>query len=77
MFHDVSIPDPTIVLDHLEAFRRSKTMFAAVDLGVFDALGDGSVDCDALANQLGCNADAMRTLLESCVAIGLLQKCEK
>jgi acetylserotonin N-methyltransferase len=76
MFHDVSIPDPTIVLDNLEAFRRSKTMFAAVDLGVFDALGDGSVDCDALANQLGCNADAMRTLLESCVAIGLLQKCE-
>lgn len=75
MIHDVSIADPTIILDHLEAFRRSKTMFASVDLGVFDALGDKSVACDVLASQLGCNADALQTLLESCVAIGLLHRC--
>jgi acetylserotonin N-methyltransferase len=75
MIHDVSIADPTIILDHLEAFRRSKTMFASVDLGVFDALGDKSLECDVLASQLGCNADALQTLLESCVAIGLLHRC--
>lgn len=38
-------PDPTPVLDLIEAFRRSKTMFAAVELGVFDGMrppgGDG------------------------------------
>ena len=28
--------DPAPILDLIEAFRRSKTMFAAVELGVFD-----------------------------------------
>jgi hypothetical protein len=35
------MPDPAVVLDLIEAFRRSKVMFAAVSLGVFDALTDG------------------------------------
>jgi acetylserotonin N-methyltransferase len=30
-----------VVLDLIEAFRRSKTMFAAVSLGVFDRLERG------------------------------------
>ena len=38
MSTDHTIPDPTPVLDLLQAFRWSKTMFAALDLGVFDAL---------------------------------------
>jgi acetylserotonin O-methyltransferase len=33
-------PDPKVILDLLQAFRWSKTMFAAVDLGVFDALAE-------------------------------------
>ena len=46
---DVSIPDPAIVLDLIEAFRRSKTMFAAVELGVFDALESPKrMDCQIL-----------------------------
>ena len=35
---DAAVPDPAPILDLLEAFRRSKTMFAALSLGVFDAL---------------------------------------
>ncbi len=38
MVPEVSNPDPAVVLELLEAFRRSKTMFAAVSLGIFDAL---------------------------------------
>ena len=30
-------PDPDSILDLLQAFRRSQTLFAAVSLGVFDA----------------------------------------
>ena len=41
MIPEVSNPDPSVILDLLEAFRRSKTMFAAVSLGVFDALESG------------------------------------
>ena len=33
-----NLPDPSPVLDLIEAFRRSKTMFTALSLGVFDAL---------------------------------------
>jgi acetylserotonin N-methyltransferase len=50
-----------IVLDLIDAFRRSKTMFAAVELGVFD--GERPADCKDLAR-----------LLDACVALGLLEK---
>src|SRR4051794_4547905 len=38
MATDITPPDPAVVLDLIEAFRRSKSMFTAVSLGVFDAL---------------------------------------
>jgi acetylserotonin O-methyltransferase len=50
-----------IVLDLIEAFRRSKTMFAAVELGIFD--GARPADCKELTR-----------LLDACVALGLLEK---
>jgi O-methyltransferase/methyltransferase family protein len=50
-----------IVLDLIEAFRRSKTMFAAVDLGIFD--GQRPADCKELSR-----------LLDACVSLGLLEK---
>jgi acetylserotonin O-methyltransferase len=50
-----------IVLDLIEAFRHSKTMFAAVELGIFD--GQRPADCKELAR-----------LLDACVALGLLEK---
>jgi acetylserotonin N-methyltransferase len=52
MAKDITQPDPAVVLDLIEAFRRSKTMFAAVALGVFDALADGPKTADALAHEL-------------------------
>jgi len=50
-----------VVLDLIEAFRRSKTMFAAVELGIFD--GQRPADCKELSR-----------LLDACVALGLLEK---
>ena len=72
---DLSIPDPAIVLDLLEAFRRSKTMFAAVELGVFDVLKTPKALGD-LAVELHCDRTALMTLLDSCVAFGLLSRSE-
>ncbi len=51
-FEECSIPDPAPVLDLLEAFRRSKTMFAAVSLGVFDALSGQPKNLTLLADEL-------------------------
>ncbi len=50
-----------IVLDLIDAFRRSKTMFAAVELGIFD--GKRPMECKELSR-----------LLDACVALGLLTK---
>jgi acetylserotonin O-methyltransferase len=52
--------DPAPILDLIEAFRRSKTMFAAVSLGIFDGERPEGV--------------AAGRLLEACVSLGLLEK---
>ncbi|HEY2881221.1 MAG TPA: class I SAM-dependent methyltransferase, partial [Pirellulales bacterium] len=71
---DISVPEPTLVLDLLEAFRRSKVMFTAVSLGVFDALAGGAKSLSALARELSLNADALERLLDACTVLQLLQK---
>jgi acetylserotonin N-methyltransferase len=74
MAKDITRPDPAVVLDLLEAFRRSKTMFAAVALGVFDALDAGPKPLVELAASLKCNADALERLLDACVGLQLLKR---
>ena len=74
MAQDLSVPEPAIVLDLIEAFRRSKTMFAAVSLGVFDALSAEPASLAALSQRLGCNADALERLLDACVGLQLLTR---
>jgi len=70
----MELPNPAPVLDLIQAFRRSKTMFTAVSLGIFDRLGEGAADATTLARELGANADALMRLLDACVALGLLMK---
>jgi acetylserotonin N-methyltransferase len=69
-----NLPDPAPVLDLIEAFRRSKTMFAAVALGVFDRLGEAPADAATLARAIGANLDALERLLDASVGLGLLEK---
>src|SRR5258707_2684501 len=73
---DLTPADPTPVLDLLIAFRRSKSMFAAVSLGVFDALAAGPKSLADLASQLPANPDALERLLDACVGLQLLQKLD-
>jgi acetylserotonin N-methyltransferase len=54
---------PDRILELIDAFRRSKTMFAAVKLGIFE--GARPADCAGLPR-----------LLDACVALGLLEKCD-
>ena len=72
MARDGAKADPEVVLDLLESFRRSKTMFAAVSLGVFDALEVGPKSLDSLAEVLNLNPDALERLLDACVGLQLL-----
>jgi acetylserotonin N-methyltransferase len=68
------IPDPSVVLDLLEAFRRSKVMFAAVSLGIFDALEGRPRSSAELAGALGLHRGATARLLDAAVGLKLLDR---
>jgi acetylserotonin N-methyltransferase len=77
MATDITKPDPGIVLDLLQAFRCSKVMFAAVSLGVFDALASGPKPLQMLARELQADADALQRLLDACVGLQLLDRDDR
>ena len=52
-------PDPAPIVELIDAFRRSKTMFTAVSLGLFEALAEGPADAGSLAARLGAAADPL------------------
>jgi acetylserotonin N-methyltransferase len=74
MATNLTPPDPSVVLDLIEAFRRSKVLFAAVALGVFDALAPGPKTAQSLAAELAADADALDRLLGACVGLRLLDR---
>lgn len=65
---------PEVVLDLIEAFRRSKAMFTAVSMGVFDAVDGRSATAAELASQMGVDTGALERLLDACTSLGLLSK---
>ena len=70
----MDLPDPSPVIELIEAFRRSKAMFAAVSLGVFDALEPKPRSVNALAEELRVKADPLERLLDACVGLKLLRR---
>jgi acetylserotonin N-methyltransferase len=67
-------PDPSPVLDLLDAFRHAKALFAAVALGVFDRLAGGPAPLADLARDLRADAGALARLLDACACLGLLAR---
>ncbi|HEX3879307.1 MAG TPA: class I SAM-dependent methyltransferase [Bryobacteraceae bacterium] len=70
----MSLPNPEPVLDLIEAFRHSKTMFVAVSMGIFDRLSQSRATAAQIASQLNTHPGATERLLDACAALGLLQK---
>jgi acetylserotonin O-methyltransferase len=68
------IPDPSSIIDLIEAFRRSKVMFAAVSLGVFDLLERRPVNAATLASELRVEVEPLVRLLDACVGLKLLRR---
>jgi acetylserotonin N-methyltransferase len=63
------------VFDLLNGFRKSKVLFAATKLKIFDTLSAvGPSTPNMLANSLGLNEQALSTLLHSCASLELLEK---
>jgi Dimerisation domain len=66
------VPDRILEIGH--AFRASKTLLSAVELGVFTALADGPLDLEALRRKVGIHARGARDFLDALVALGMLDR---
>jgi acetylserotonin O-methyltransferase len=71
---ETNLPDPNPILELLESFRRSKVMFTALTLGLFDRLAQGPATVEVLARDLRCDADALGRLLGACGCLGLVTR---
>src|ERR1700730_4599476 len=69
-----SAPDPSPVIELIESFRRSKVMFAAVSLGIFDLLERTPGNLTTLATELRVKPDPLERLLDACVGLKLLRR---
>jgi acetylserotonin O-methyltransferase len=67
-------PGPKPIIELIEAFRRSKVMFAALSLGVFDRLDGGPKGASQLAKELRLDSDALTRLVDACVGLKLVCK---
>jgi SAM-dependent methyltransferase len=70
--HDVVTPDR--IFEIAQGFMASKHLFAASELGLFEALGEGPVDLDGLAARTGLTRRTARISADAMVAIGLLER---
>jgi O-methyltransferase domain/Dimerisation domain len=57
-----------------EAFRESKVLLSAVEVGIFTALADGPLDLETLRTRVGIDERGARDFLDSLVALGMLTR---
>jgi acetylserotonin N-methyltransferase len=72
----MELPDSSLIIELIEAFRRSKAMFTAVSLGIFDRLEHSPADLVTLASELQVKSEPLERLLDACVGLMLLRKKE-
>jgi len=75
-----SMDNAPVTADHIvglgKAFRASKALFSAVELGVFTALAKEPRDLEALRTEAGISERGARDFFDSLVALKLLERDE-
>jgi methyltransferase family protein len=67
-------PDAQLIFDLATGFMRAKHLFAASELGVFEALGERAATLDALAARLKIPRRTTRIVADAVTALGLLER---
>jgi SAM-dependent methyltransferase len=65
---------PEEIMRLASGFMAAKHLFAASELGVFEALADSPANLDALAARIGLTRRAARISADAMVALGLLER---
>ena len=70
---------PSKLQELIYAFRESKALFAACDLGIFDLLheSDAPQSAKQISSKMDANVDATTRLMDTLVALELLQKTKE
>ena len=66
-------PNPELIMQLAAGFMAAKHLFAASELGLFEALADSPAGLDALAARTGLTRRAARISADAMVALGLLE----
>jgi len=69
-------PSPALVFDTLFAYQRSAALRAAIEIGLFRALGDGPGDAAALARRCSASERGTRILCDFLTVQGLISKTD-
>jgi hypothetical protein len=67
-------PSPEPILRLASGFMAAKHLFAASELGLFEALAESGATLDALAARTGLTPRAARISADAMVALGLLER---
>ena len=65
---------PDLILQLATSFMATRYLIAAVEVGVFEALGDAALDLDALAARIAVPRRTARICADAMVALGLLER---
>lgn len=65
---------PDVIFQLAQGFMASKHLFAASELGLFEALGEGPTDLAGLAARTGLTPRTARISADAMVALGLLER---
>src|SRR3954471_18504322 len=71
-----SMVTPEHIVELGKAFRASKALFSAVELGVFSVLAEGYRDLESLRIRIGISERGARDFFDSLVALKLLERDE-
>ena len=66
--------DPGVVIDLIDAFRRSKAMFVGCEIGVFETLAKADATAAEVSEKIGANVGSLARLMDGLVGLGLLEK---
>lgn len=67
-------PDSQPIFDLATGFMRAKHLFAASELGIFETLGEGPANLEALADKLSLPRRTTRIIVDAVTALGLLER---
>lgn len=70
----VAAPNPESLMSIASGFMSAKHLFAASELGLFEALADAPATIDALAARTGLTSRTARISADAMVALGVLER---